>query len=353
MPDAKSKRPKMSDVAKRAGVGTATVDRVLNERGNVSEDIRKKVLQAARELGLRRILPSSHHRLVRVNVVLARTERPLVMRIAAEFRKQAQRLDRTLSIHRTLLKDESAEAISAAMLRGNFDAIVVDPPDHPLLVETIAKLQAQGKPVINVISDVEGSNRLAYAGTNNYKAGRSAGYFMSHMLPSKRASNKVVVLCHNEGFQCHSERIRGLQDQFATSELTVAQIVRGGDDPQLSEVLLKEAFRRHPDTVGVYNAGGANRGVIAAIKADILHQRPTFIGHELTPFTYNCLRDGLMTLTIDQSPELQVQYALEVLMNHFGFDGATHAVPPYVSDVPVVLYGPQNLPDNAPVGEVL
>ena len=35
-------------------------------------------------------------------------------------------------------------------------------------------------------------------------------------------------------------------------------------------------------------------------------------------------------------------------MNYFGFDGATHAVPPYVSSVPIVLYGPQNLPETPP-----
>lgn len=41
-------RPKLKDVARVAGVGTATVDRVLNERGNVSEEVRRKVIEAAR-----------------------------------------------------------------------------------------------------------------------------------------------------------------------------------------------------------------------------------------------------------------------------------------------------------------
>ena len=56
-----------------------------------------------------------------------------------------------------------------------------------------------------------------------------------------------------------------------------------------------------------------------------------------------------MTLTIDQSPELQAQFALEVLLSHFGFEGVTTMAPPYASTVPIVLYGPQNLPDTLPV----
>ena len=98
--------------------------------------------------------------------------------------------------------------------------------------------------------------------------------------------------------------------------------------------------------MAVYNVGAGNRGVVAAIKADLLPQRPIFIGHELTAFTHASLKEGLMTLTIDQSPELQAQFALEVLLNHFGFEGVTALAPPYTSSVPIVLYGPQNLPDS-------
>ncbi|EKD61041.1 MAG: hypothetical protein ACD_54C00427G0004, partial [uncultured bacterium] len=84
------------------------------------------------------------------------------------------------------------------------------------------------------------------------------------------------------------------------------------------------------------------------IRAGLLRRPPVFIGHELTAFTWESLRAGLMTLTIDQSPELQAQFAIDVLLNHFNFAGATHVAPPYVSTVPIVLYGPENLPDKAP-----
>ena len=49
-------RVKLKDVAERAGVGIATVDRVLNERGSVSPEITRRVIEAARELRLPRDL---------------------------------------------------------------------------------------------------------------------------------------------------------------------------------------------------------------------------------------------------------------------------------------------------------
>lgn len=343
-------RVTLKDVANRAGVGSATVDRVLNERGNVSDAVRRNVIDAARELGLRRVLPSAYRRTVRVNFILSRIERPLIKRMATEVARLSQRFTDGISIYRTLLNTEDPVKVAAAMEQGSYDAVVVDAPDHELIHLAIHRLADRDCPVIALISDVPDSNRLAYAGTDHYKAGRSAAYFLCRMIPPDAASNKVIVLSHDEGFHAHAERLRGFSDQLQAEPrtLAVAQLVRGGDVPALTEAKLKDAFKKHGDTVGLYNAAGANRGVIAAMAANILPHRPVFIGHELTGFTYRCLRDGLMTLTIDQSPELQAQYAIEVVMHHYGFEGAFSAVPPYVSDVPIVLYGPQNLPDSGP-----
>jgi LacI family transcriptional regulator len=338
-------RVTLSDVAAKAGVGSATVDRVINERGNVSDDVRKRVLEAARALGLKRILPSAHRSVVRINVILARPELPLIHRMGFEFRRLAQRMDHAIALHRTLLEDEEPATIVDALRRGPYDAVIVYAQDHPLIRAAIADLSAQGRPVVTMISDLPGSARLAYAGTDHYKAGRSAGYFLGFMA----RPGSIVVLCNHLGFQSHAERVHGLKDQLtATPHLSVAEVVEGGDDAIRSEARLKEAFRRHPETVAVYNVGAGNRGVVGAIKADILPKRPLFIGHELTAFTYSSLRDGLMTLTIDQSPELQAQFALEVLMHHFGFEGASRVAPSYPSTVPIVLYGPQNLPETMP-----
>jgi LacI family transcriptional regulator len=102
-----SPRVTLADVVAKAGVGSATVDRVLHERGNVSGAVRKRVLEAARELGLKRILPSAHRRLVRINVILARPELPLIHRMGFEFRRLAQRMDHSITLHRTVLEDEA------------------------------------------------------------------------------------------------------------------------------------------------------------------------------------------------------------------------------------------------------
>ena len=46
-------KPKLGDVAARAGVSPTTVSRVLNNRGYLSQRTREKVYDAMRELGYR------------------------------------------------------------------------------------------------------------------------------------------------------------------------------------------------------------------------------------------------------------------------------------------------------------
>ena len=58
----------LSDIARRAGVGTATVERVLNGRGGVRPETTERVLAAARALDYPRRLPEVHRGLLRIEV---------------------------------------------------------------------------------------------------------------------------------------------------------------------------------------------------------------------------------------------------------------------------------------------
>ena len=41
---------RIKDIAERAGVSTGTVDRVLHDRGRVSQDVKEKVLKIIKEM---------------------------------------------------------------------------------------------------------------------------------------------------------------------------------------------------------------------------------------------------------------------------------------------------------------
>ena len=69
----KIRKNRFQDIAVHAKVSTATVDRVLNERGGVSQKTVLKVLSSAKALGTKRILPSATRRPLIVEAVLSRS----------------------------------------------------------------------------------------------------------------------------------------------------------------------------------------------------------------------------------------------------------------------------------------
>ncbi|WP_298282395.1 LacI family DNA-binding transcriptional regulator [Acidocella sp.] len=333
-------------VAEKAGVGPATVDRVINERGNVSKAAQKKVIEAARQLGLKRILPKSYHRHIRIEIILARPELPLIARISDEMINVARGLTGSVTIHRNILKEETPEQISSALVKTTCDGVIVYAPNHALVNSAISMLKKRGVHVVAIISDLPHSGRLAYAGMNHHQAGRTAGYLMHNTV---HRPGPIVILCNHLGFQSHIQRVEGFSNYLKENNknLTITAIVEGGDDRDRSEIKLRETFSRQKDIVGIYNVGAANRGVAAAIRADILAERPVFIGHELTPFTASFLREKTMSFTIDQAPELQARFAIEVLLREFGFMASGTPSPPYHSPVPIIIYSPENIPGSA------
>jgi LacI family transcriptional regulator len=344
---ARGRRHRLEDVARLAGVGKATVDRVLNERGNVSEKTAEKVLKVARRLNLTRVLPTSHHRLLRIEVLLARPELPLIDRMKFEFQRLAAQIDRSVIIQRTTLATEEPKQLAAHIRATQCDAVVVYAQEHPAVHGAIDDARRRGVEVVTMISDLPHTSRLAYAGTDHYSAGRTAGFFMARMLQD---AGPIIVLCNHFGFQCHEERVRGFRDALLASapSFPIAGIIEGGDDSARSERLLLRAFREHRDTVGFYNVGAANDAAGTALRAGLLRRRPVFIGHELTHETRPMLRDGTMTIAIDQNPEQQARFALDVLLHHFGFTEPGAMALPYQSNVSFRLYTAENIVEPSP-----
>lgn len=79
-------------VAKMAGVGIATVDRVLNERGGVSLETSRKVLKAAREVGLKRLMPEEYQHPWQIEVFLSNNGSSFFQQLTTHFSEVASQL---------------------------------------------------------------------------------------------------------------------------------------------------------------------------------------------------------------------------------------------------------------------
>jgi LacI family transcriptional regulator len=334
-------KARLAQVAQLAGVGIATVDRVLNERGNVSPETTRKVVDAARQLKLARSLPAAYRRGLRLEVILARPDLPFFERLNRAFVDAASTLDRSVIVQRSFIDEANSQLAAERVLASQADALILYGQEVPSVIDAVTSVTAGGKPVVTLCSDLPTSPRLAYVGIDHYSAGRTAAYFMTRM---KRRPGAVIVLTHCLDYRAHAQRIGGFRDWLSEhkADLSVACILEGRDAPDLSERLLTEALLGRADAIGVYNTSDANLAVDRALQKTGRVGDVVFIGHELTEHTRRLLVEGTMALTIDQNPERQARAALDVLLARFGY-AEEMRFPESSSDVTFSIYGPENV----------
>ncbi|NTF46016.1 LacI family DNA-binding transcriptional regulator [Rhizobium rhizogenes] len=341
------KKTRLVDIAAAAGVGIATVERVLNERGGVRPQTIEKVVLAAKQLGYKGVIPNLYRGTIRIEVILVRPETPFFSRLNRAFERIAASLDSSISLHRTFVEESDPEKFAAYIANSAIrrHGLIVVAVDHPKITESLRQARASGVEVVQIVSYTGGRDDV-FVGIDNYAAGRTAGFYMSRMLP--QATGSIVAVCHSWAYRIHKERVRGFSDYVATqrnSALQFSEVVFGHDDDLRSAEMLTQALRRRADIVGVYNAGGANLGVGSVLQRYREREKKevVWIAHELNDETRDFISSGLMTLVLDQAPETQARRALDTVLSRIGIID----VPVSQDPVPFLTFTSENIGQSA------
>ena len=176
-PRRRKKTARFAEIAALSGVSIATVDRVLNERDSVSVKSREKVVQAARQLGIPRVLPETQHGLIHIDIVLPDNPSPFFQRLNRAMRRGAAMLDKRLVVHhvKTPEDDEAALLRAIGSRRYQRQALIVAAPDTAVVRQALQAARVRGEQVAMVVTRVTDVPQACYVGINNYSAGRTAG----------------------------------------------------------------------------------------------------------------------------------------------------------------------------------
>ena len=319
-------KPNIAQIAKAAGVGTATVERVLNGRGGVRPQTAMKVIAAARALDWPGRLPDQHRGLLLIEIILVRPEENFFARLSLAFRKLGSIVDSSVQLQITFVDESDGPAIARRILTGDRPraGLILAAPGFPEVAEALATVQAKGLPVVQVVTRI--IPEAEFVAIDNYAAGRTAALMMTRMCA---ATGPVITLCHGTSYQVHRDRIRGFSDFLAEwdiGRLTHMATLFSEDSRTIANSQMRAALRQWPDLVGFYNAGGGNQGVMEVLSAQA---KPVFfVGHELSPATEIGLKTGRADVVIDQMPETQARRAVDLILHKIGLIGLTDGNPP-------------------------
>ena len=187
----------IKEIAERAGVHRATVDKVLHNRVGVSDEVRMKVQRIIKEMGY---TPNPAGRVLQKQGKKYRIEAILVEVDALPFLKAGIEqgvhnqvgfdIEVTYAISKFQDAERQKEFIDNA-IAARADGIIISPINSERVRKAIDRAVDSGIPVVATNADIDGTKRTCCVGINNRKAARIAGRLMGQFLGG---TGKIAVV---------------------------------------------------------------------------------------------------------------------------------------------------------------
>ncbi|GAB2185043.1 LacI family DNA-binding transcriptional regulator [Roseibium sp. LAB1] len=332
----------IKEIALQAGLGTATVDRVLNGRAHVSPQTRRRVEDAIIELEQQVGQLAARGRRLFFDVVMeapnrfSREVRHACETVLTDLRPTSIRPRFTFI--ETMSSPEFSAILQRIEKRGS-QGVCLKVRDTDEVRQAIAGLAERRIPVVTVFTDIPGSERLAYVGLDNRSAGKTAAYLMHKLLP---AGGTVLTTLSQHAFQGEEERYEGFRQELGRlrPECGLVDASGGGGLNPETRREVTEKLVASPPISGVYSMGGGNRAILQALsEAD---QMPSvYVAHDLDKDNLDLLRQERLTLVLHHDLLSDMQTAFRHLLAYHGIGTSPSTK---TSDVQVVT--PLNIPSR-------
>jgi len=300
-----SRRPTIADLAKEAGVSTATVDRVLNGRERVRQETAQQVYEAANRIGYHgaRLIEQR----LQVDLPEFRLGFLLQKQRQAFYSSMGEHLERAVQAApgirgRMTLEFCATQAPSdiADMMRqvgSGVDALAAVAVNHQHTATVVSELKAKGIPTFSLLSDFAQGERANYVGLNNLKMGRVAAYTIAMAVHDP---GKIAIFVGGHRWHGHDLRETGFRSYFREfhPNFTVLDTLVNLETRQLTHEATLDLLERHPDLKGIYVAGGGMEGAISALREVREPGQVALVVNELTPESRAALADRYAVMAI-------------------------------------------------------
>jgi LacI family transcriptional regulator len=331
----------IKEIARQAGLGTATVDRVLNNRAYVSPQTRNRVATALRELKAQEAQLIAKGRRVIFDVVAEAPQRfSREIRIAAEAAARAMSgvaIRLRFQFHEIMTEAETLDILASIARRGS-NGICLKARDTQAVRGMIVQLAQARIPVFTLVTDLPGSARQGYFGLDNAEAGRTAAYLLAQGLPDYGAT--ILTSRSQDSFRGETDRFTAFRDLITALKpgVRLTEVSGGAGVTVRTVARLNDVLTRGADVWGVYSMGGGNAAILQALAAH--GQRPTtFVAHDLDRENARLLTQGDISFVLhhDLAKDMETLFGA-------GLGQTTHTSdnPTGSSDVQIIT--PYNLP---------
>ncbi len=308
----------IDEIAKKAGVSPKTVENVLNEKGKVADATKQKVLDVAKEL---------HYEPGTASVTLGKAplkigfvsfseedQRHKELKAGMQRRMEDEDYAAEMIVRETPMYAEKQLAAIDEVIKEGAKGLILTPYNDKRIVEKINSLVDDGIPVVTVCSDIEGSKRLAYVGSDNKRLGNTVGALLGLVSGGKA---EVGIITGSRDVLGQEQRIAGFVEKIEKEypEIIIETIAEcKNEDYKCYETLQRIAVEYPTISAFIFTAGGVGGGCKALYQ---MTARPNYkiITIDEIAATVEYMNKGIITAAICQEPRRQGKIALTTLID--------------------------------------
>ncbi len=312
-----------------AGVSVATVDRVLHNRGKISEKAKKKVLEALENTGYKPNLIASTLGSNKVYKIAAMLPDPAlddywnqsgsgIFKATEEWAQYNVRIE---SFYFNLYDKKSFLQVAQKVLDYQPDSVLLAPIQYYEALNFFAELKERKIPYIIFNTNIPEADPLSFIGQDLYQSGRVGAEMIATKLG--KSGNILVLHVYEEKLNAMhvKEKEKGFRDYFTGNNLSGFNIesyeFTDFNDAafirELQEVLGKCEFD------GIFVATSKGTHLTAQVLDKIGKKDVALVGYDLLKDNIHYMYEGVINFLIHQNPRKQAVKGIGYLVNYLLF----------------------------------
>ena len=319
----------IKDIAQMAGVSAGTVDRVLHNRGDVSQKSKEKVQKVLDEINYQpnvfAIGLAAKKKYTITCMIPYYMEHDYWHSVATGIERARQELRPfNVSVDYLHYKHGDRKSYQDAcqkIEKSNTDALLLAPNFREDTLSMLAYLKDKNIPFAFIDFDIEEAKALKYIGQDSYKS----GYIAAKILMRNYQQGQELILFLNNNKDNPAEiqmkrRLEGFMKYISEEhkDIAIHEVILNKNNPEKNNEILSDFFRKHPKaTLGaVFNSRVYQVGHYLREKGQNM---TGLIGYDLLRNNTELLKSGEVTYLIGQRPGLQGYCGVKTLCDNIVF----------------------------------
>jgi LacI family transcriptional regulator len=320
---------RLKDIAKLANVSVGTVDRVIHKRGEVAEDVRKKVMAIIEKTGytpnlLARTLGSN--KVFRIAAVIPNPEQDEYWKFSFDGISKAEKdwvqYSVQIKTHLFDLYDKASfiRSIKSA-IKSKPDGLLLAPIFHHEAVEAITLCEESKIPYVHFNNNVPEANPLTFVGQNLYQSGQLGAELLS--ISQKDPGTYAILHIYDDiSNSTHlSEKEKGFRDYFKNLKGTKNKAI-GIDLNFTHKKTLEKELNEHlstPDLRGLLVTTSKGASIVSTLLEKRGKNGVRLVAYDLLAENISFLKKGIIDFLINQNSKQQAYVGITHLANYLLF----------------------------------